>query len=435
MKNKFFFPLCFLVAAVSQAQERRSMTLDDAIAESLANSKVVKVAKAATHTTELKLEQLKNNRLPDITLSGNYQQLFNTTDIDLRVHLPSGDQGASSSGVTPNRLLMGQANASIPIFSGFKIKNSINLGALMVNLSDLQTESYKEEVVLQAIELYFGLYKSQHSIEVLKENLIRANQRVKDFQNFLDNGIIARNDLLRAKLQASNVQIAIEEAQTNEDNINLRLMTLMGNTSGDVVKAESQVILNSMSPLSGNVSHRKDIQQLELKEQMADKSIEISKSNYYPQIALTAGYAAFDLDKVATVTNATNVGIGLKYDLGSLYKNKTNVAIAQAEKAENMAHLESLKDRAKLEINEAYKNFTLTQKKNKVYGEALEQARENYRIVKDKYDNGLSDTDQLLEADVAQLQAEINQVVGEANQQLAVYNYLYYTGTLLDNVQ
>jgi hypothetical protein len=29
---------------------------------------------------------------------------------------------------------------------------------------------------------------------------------------------------------------------------------------------------------------------------------------------------------------------------------------------------------------------------------------ENYRIIKDKYDNGLSDTNDLLEADVEQLQ-------------------------------
>ncbi|WP_397386135.1 hypothetical protein [Paenimyroides ceti] len=43
------------------------------------------------------------------------------------------------------------------------------------------------------------------------------------------------------------------------------------------------------------------------------------------------------------------------------------------------------------------------------------QATENYRIVKDKYDNGVADTDDLLEADVQQLQSKINQAISKAN--------------------
>ena len=62
-------------------------------------------------------------------------------------------------------------------------------------------------------------------------------------------------------------------------------------------------------------------------------------------------------------------------------------------------------------------------------------ANENYRIVKDKNENGLADTDDLLEADVQQLQAKINKVVGDADEQLAIYEYYYTTGILLENVQ
>jgi outer membrane protein TolC len=41
----------------------------------------------------------------------------------------------------------------------------------------------------------------------------------------------------------------------------------------------------------------------------------------------------------------------------------------------------------------------------------VEQASENYRIIKDKYDNGLSDTNDLLEADVEQLGSNINKTL------------------------
>ena len=118
-----------------------------------------------------------------------------------------------------------------------------------------------------------------------------------------------------------------------------------------------------------------------------------------------------------------------------MYKNKTEVEIAKAQKLENELQKETTIDKAKVEISEAFQKFELAKKKNLVYKEALEQANENYRIVKDKNDNGLADTDDLLEADVQQLQAKINQVVGDAEEQLAIYEYYYTTGILTENVQ
>ena len=86
-------------------------------------------------------------------------------------------------------------------------------------------------------------------------------------------------------------------------------------------------------------------------------------------------------------------------------------------------------------MNEAYQKYDLAKKKNLVYKEAVEQANENYRIVKDKNENGLADTNDLLIADVEQLQAKINQVVGDADEQLSIYEYYYTTGILLENIQ
>ena len=430
MKNKFFLPICLVIATLAQAQEK-NVSLQEIIQQSLQNSKSVKVAEAAKNTSEYKVQSAKNNRLPDVSLSGQYMHLFTTTNIDFKIPMQSS---AAGMGVEPSQMMMASANASLPIFAGFKIKNGIKQSELMVDLSNLQIEATKENVVWQAINLYFGLYRTQHSIDVLNENLVRANQRVKDFQNFLDNGIIPRNDLLRVKLQASNVQVAIEEAQTQYKNINYRLNILTGQDENTVVNVNDIQDLSTLES-SQDFSHRTDVKSYELKDKMAENQIKIAKAAYYPQLAVSAGYYALDIDKVASVTNATNVGIGLKYDLSSLYKNKAEVEITKAEKLENELQRETTIDKAKVEISEAFQKFELAKKKNIVYNEAVEQANENYRIVKDKNENGLADTDDLLEADVQQLQAKINKVVGDADEQLAIYEYYYTTGILLENVQ
>ncbi|WP_312207902.1 MULTISPECIES: TolC family protein [Empedobacter] len=431
MKNKIFLPICLVVATFTQAQET-NVSLQEVIQQSLQNNKSVKVAEAAKNISEYKVQSAKNNRLPDISLSGQYMHLFTTTNVDIKLPMQTSGGGMA---VEPNQLLLGQASASVPVFAGFKIKNAIKNSELMVDLSNLQVEATKENVIWQAINFYFGLYKTQRSIDVLNENLVRANQRVKDFQNFLDNGIIARNDLLRAKLQASNVQIAIDEAKTQYQNINYRLNLLTGQEENKMVHVDEVETLKILHQNTADYTNRTDIKSYDLKNQIADNQIKIAKAAYYPQIAVSAGYIAMDLNKVATITNATNVSVGLKYDLSSLYKNKTEVEIAKAQKLENELQKETTIDQAKVEVNEAYQKYDLAKKKNSVYKEAVEQANENYRIVKDKHDNGLSDTNDLLEADVQQLQAKINQVVGEADEQLAIYEYYFTTGILLENIQ
>ena len=50
-----------------------------------------------------------------------------------------------------------------------------------------------------------------------------------------------------------------------------------------------------------------------------------------------------------------------------------------------------------------------------MYTEAIEQAAENYKITKNKYDNSLVTTTDLLEAEVAQLQTKLNFAFAKAD--------------------
>ncbi|SUJ23999.1 efflux transporter, outer membrane factor (OMF) lipoprotein, NodT family [Sphingobacterium spiritivorum] len=67
---------------------------------------------------------------------------------------------------------------------------------------------------------------------------------------------------------------------------------------------------------------------------------------------------------------------------------------------------------------------------DRVYVQAVDQANENFRIVKDKYDNGVADTDDLLEADVQQLQSRINLAIGKANTVEKYYDLLLTNGEI-----
>jgi outer membrane protein TolC len=123
-------------------------------------------------------------------------------------------------------------------------------------------------------------------------------------------------------------------------------------------------------------------------------------------------------------------GIGLSYDLSGILKNSASVKAAESKSLEAKTSEAILTDRIKVEVQKAIEDYHLAINQSVVYNEAVEQATENFRLVKDKYDNDLADTNDLLEADVEQLGSQINKTVSKATIIQKYYELLSVSGQL-----
>jgi outer membrane protein TolC len=123
--------------------------------------------------------------------------------------------------------------------------------------------------------------------------------------------------------------------------------------------------------------------------------------------------------------------VGVSYNLGSIWKTKAKVEQAEARAKQLTISQSILDDKIQLQVSQAYLNWLSTRKKIDVYKTAVDQATENYRITKNKYDNNLVTTTDLLDADVAQLQAKLNFAFAKADAVVA-YNKLLETAGLID---
>jgi hypothetical protein len=133
---------------------------------SLANTKV------ATKNTNCK--RSKNERYPNLKISGQYQHLTKAT-----INLKLNNNGTSPQ-ETPvvDQLILGQANATLPVFAGFKIQNSI---VALDNIYQAEAaNAMQTERSSHASYYYARLYKAQNS-RVTKENQKSTKQRVTDF--------------------------------------------------------------------------------------------------------------------------------------------------------------------------------------------------------------------------------------------------------------
>ena len=422
------FGVFFIGISSIEAQEKTSLTLDEAVKLAWEKSNEVTLASTKVNTKKYELQEVKNNQYPDIKVSGQYQRLTKAS-----IDMPN--QGESASLASPDRAMIGMANLSLPLFAGFKIQNSINAYDNLYEAENANAAKTKEDVALRVITYYTALYKAQKTLDVLNENQKSAKQRVTDFTELEKNGIIPRNDLLKSQLLVSKTQLSIDEATNNLNNINFYLTTLLKLDPATKLQVNEVDFFNlktSNAPTSDVLAleNRKDLEAIRFQQKASEANIKVARAAYYPTLALLGGYTALDLKDIITVKYAMNFGLGLTYDISGIYKNSAHVREAESRAMEVKNTEAVMTDRIKVEVQKSIEDYDLAINQSVVYDEALQQASENYRLVKDKFDNGLADTNDLVEADVEQLSAKINTAVSKATIIQKYYELLSVSGQL-----
>lgn len=428
IKKQILYLVLFFGVTNGFSQET-ILNLKEAIDLAISNSNEAVLANMKIETKKLEYEVIKNIQYPDFKISGQYLRLAGA-----KVDLKSTNPNAGGS-PDVNELIIGQVNSNMPIFSGFKIQNSIKANENLYKAEQSKSLQTKEEIAMKVVEYYANLYRAQKSVKLISESLKTSEQRSKDFADLEKNGIIARNDLLKMQLQQSKVQLSLDEMKKNVSILNFYLITLMKLPENYKIGIDEHQFDNGKSEVKirtfeDAVKNRKDLEAFTFIEKAGENNIKIAKSGYYPQIALKAGYTALQLQNVATITNAMTFGLGFNYDLSSIFKVGKDIKLAKNKLLVTKINQEILSENIKVQNQQALENYNLTLKQNEVFEQAVGQASENYRIVKDKNDNGLATTTELLEADTEQLNSKLNYALSRANSFLKYYEMQSAAGTL-----
>ncbi|UBM60595.1 TolC family protein [Marinilongibacter aquaticus] len=443
--NKLLITLCCMLVSLGVWAQSPDTQLSQAVEAAIAHSKAVETAKTGVALAKSEQQTVKDARLPEISASGQFMYLPIVPNLNLKFQQEQAQQSSGESGQdasqsqgfpVPKTLELGMVSASLPLYTGGKLKNNLLLSEEKTEASKISLNIQREAAAMQAIQLYTGIYKVKETLKLLEQNLHKSENRIHDFENFVENGLLAQNDLLKAKLQYSNIELSKEETLNQLSNLTYRLNKLTDSEASRTWDTENLMFdAPQIVPADLNFSLRKDLALYRQNNKMAKMGIALSKGNYFPTVALSAGYIAANISQVATITNAVNLGVAVKYNISSLYKNQSEVKVAQLKLAQAESKFAEAEEKASVEVQEAKNQLNLTAKKVDTYNLAITQAEENLRIITNKHKNGLADTDQLLEADLQYLQAKINQKAAKADQLLAWYQLSYASGNLLDYFQ
>lgn len=438
MNNKLRIGVIVLLlgCTTARAQEKRSLTLPEAVVLGTKNSHLLKNSQARITEATAALQEAVEKKLPDAKLSGSYLRL-NSANVDLKTKSTGSSGGVQNEAPRVSQAMYGMLNVSLPLYTGGRIRYGIESSKYLAEAARLDADYQKEEVIQNTIEAYVNLYKAKAAVDLVKDNLAQAQQRVKDFSSLEKNGLLARNELLKAELQASNTELTLLDVQNNWQLANVNMDLLLGLPEQTVLIPDSSMFeqdgeLKTLEEyMQSAIANRKDRASLDLRKRAAETGVKAIHSERYPSLALTGGYIAADIPGVFSVTNAVNAGLGVSYDIGSLWKTKAKQKQAEARVVQLQENEALLDDRVRLEIHQNYLDLLSIRKKTEVYAKAVEQASENYRITKNKYNNSLATTTDLLDADVEQLQANLNYIFVKADKVVA-YNKLLKSAGLAE---
>ncbi|WP_370896891.1 TolC family protein [Chryseobacterium gossypii] len=433
--NNTIIAISLFVGIVSaNAQEKKQLTLDEAVQLGIQNSKNLKIDAAKIEEATADLLEAKNRQLPDLKLSGSYMHLTNAK-VDLKFLEESGS-GGSSEMAAPKSVFLGQASLSMPLYSGGRIKYGIQSAKYLVEAAKLSTENDKVAIAYNVAQAYNNLFKANQSIKVLEENLVASQKRDETFLKMENNGLIARNDRLKANLQTSNIELQLLEAKNNYNIANINMDLLLGLPTTTEIEVDPNYIDegNDVKPVDYYImeaqQNRKDLQALDQQRKAAELGTKAARAENYPTVALTGGYVAADAPKFLTIYNAVNVGVGVSYNLANLWKQNSALRQSRAREKQLEATNELLNDNIRLDVNREYQNANYSKQRIAVFEKSADQANENYRITKNKFDNGLATMTELLDADAAQISANVGVINAKADAALAYRKLLQTTGTL-----
>ncbi|MDI9319957.1 MAG: TolC family protein [Phycisphaerales bacterium] len=416
------------------AQSTKSITLTEAVQLGIRNSKLLLQSQAKSAIAEATLKQFKERRLPNASIAGSYLRVTKPTLAVLFNTNSSDSSGSAAPDISQATYAL--ANVSYTLFDGFKNSAAIQSARYLKQATAFDETTDRQQVMQNIIAAYANLFKANNSMALVKDNLNQAHQRMLDFERLEQNGLIARNDLLKVKLQESNIQLSLLDAESDLHIANLNMNLLLGldektvlvlDSSSFVLAKESQSLSYWEQQAADN---RADYKAIGLRLKAANENIKSAKGGYYPSLSLIGGYVALNVPNLIRVSDAWNGGIGLKYNISSLWKTGSEVNLAKAQMMQTQAAQDLLSDQIKLQLYQSYEAYLLSIKKIEVFDVAIQQANENYKIMNNKYKNSLATTTDLLDADVQQLQARLNLAYANADAVVAYHKLLQAAGIL-----
>jgi outer membrane protein TolC len=302
-------------------------------------------------------------------------------------------------------------------------------GSVKTEVLKIKQQRTEEYLRFELSKAYYGLqlaYKILNTLENAKATTL-ANKKVID--NYFANGLVQKSDVLYMEVRVNEIESQIQYAKSGIRNASDYLFLLLNEDSmGKIFKPAEELVYEEIlqnDDFSLN-ANRKDLQAYQKSLEAYDWMIKSSKSKFLPRLNAFGSFEIHDNKPHEFDGKGYLVGLQLSWNFFDGLKSKSEQAAYQADYSRVKAEIDQYTRQSELELKTVYRQIQDASAKVELAEKALAQSREAYRIRKNRYDQGLEKSADLLTAETltAQKELEYHQAVYEYNTATATYEFL-----------
>lgn len=387
------------------------------------NSISMEMARATLEQATEGIEVARSAKLPDVEVSLSASFLGNGYVIDRNF----GDVMKADMPHFGNDFSL---KASQVIYAGGAIDAGIKQAQLQREIAVQGLESTRQNIRFMVLGNYIELYKLRNQAKVYLKNIEQTELLVEHIKARYKEGVALSNDVTRYELQLEQLRLALSEVESAVGIMNYNITSTLDLPSSMVIVPDS-ALLDMHIPLAGSAgwqlmtgeSPRMQIAGLTLKmQQEKERAV---KAGRLPQIAIVAenhfdGPITIEVPAIDKNFNYWFVGVGLRYDIASLWKSNRKIRAEKAGTVRAQHNLELAREEMDIAVNSAYIGLQQAFERMRTQEKSVVLATENYNVVNNRYLNGLALVTEMIDASNSRLSAELQLVNARIN---IIYSY------------
>ncbi len=432
-KSLLTLVIASLISYASRPQNNvKHLSLQEALEASASNNKAIKLSALDVQVAKAKLRQQDAIFLPQ----ANFSYTAATTNNPLNSFGFKLQQGSiTEADFNPEKLNNPSATRDFstrielqqPLLNMDKLYQRKG-AAKQVEMYQFLSSRTKEYLRFETEKAYLQLQMAYDENKVLNESLITSKAVYKTSNDYYNQGLVQKSDLLNAELHVMNIETQLKSSRSVIEDVSDMLSILMGASTGTVYTIDSITINNAVNAGSADLfDDRSDFKALQKGMESYDLMIKSSKMSYLPALNAFASYQWNDKSMLGFNSNAYLTGIQLSWNIFNGNLTRNTISQQRLEKEKLATQLDQQKNEAQLQITRARRQLSDASFVMKQQRLAVEQASEALRVLQNRYTQGLVKTTDVLMAQTQLSQQKIGHVRAVFNYNLAAASLQFVT--------
>jgi outer membrane protein TolC len=403
-------------AAVAQAQPAaQRLSLDDAVSRAVAASHRLGEARARQQGADAAVEVRRKADVPTITALAGYTR---TNHVDqFGVPQPDGRLRVIYPDIPDNYRT--RLELQWPVYTSGRTNALERAAQAEATASGADLEAARLDLRLEVARAYWALVTARDTVAVLDAALATADRSLTDVRNRVEAGLLPPNDVSRSEAQRARQELLLIEARGRVDSVTLDLDRLLDLPDGTAV--ETTEGLDAPAPAAGDgatlvgeaLKQRPELAAIAGRTLAQQERIAAIATARKPSIAIASGVDWANpnpriFPRQDTWQESWDLSINLSWQLFDWGRNaaeRTEAQFAITALNERKAETES---QVRSDVQKQLVDLRTTQAALVPARLAVAAAQETQRVVADRFEAGVATTLDVLDAQLAVLQAELD---------------------------